>query len=195
MSSEYNQIQSFPKNLSYNLAKLSGSVLRQRLRIDADKSTYNAQEVIRINLPIGRMIDLRTITLYAKASTSATGTVNCHPHLPRGGLNSLIEQLQITANGRILQSTSQYNYIWNILADVCGYYSQEQSSKRITELFDPSIRSTNPVGEGNPTITNTINDTTADSYYLTANTFLGFFSQNSVSVINTNDFGNIQILN
>jgi len=193
MSSEYNQIQSFPKNLSFNLAKINGSLIRQRIRVDADKSSYNGQEIIRINLPVGRMIDMRSVCLYAKATTTGTGTTVCHPHLPRGGLNSLIEQLQITCNGRILQSTSQYNYIWNILADVSGYYSQEQAAKRITELFDPSIRATNLVGEANPVITNTINDVSADVYNLAVNQWLGFFSQNSCSTLNTNDLGTVQV--
>ena len=194
MSAEYNQIGRFPKNLSYNLAKLNSSILKQKIKVETDKFSYGPNEILKVNLPIGRMIDTRSMCLYAKTTSSATGSTGaCQPHLPRGGLNSLFEQFQVTCNGKVLQSTQYYNYIWNCLADVSGYYSQEQVSKRVTELFDPSITYTNAVGEANPVITNNINNITAgDTYYLCANSFLGFFN-GSVSTINTNDFGNIQI--
>jgi len=94
------QIPNFPKNLAYNLKKLSGSVIKQKLRISSDKSSYTANEIVRVNFPIGRMLDLRSVVLAAKCSTTfgtsttMTGTVG--NKFPRLGLNSLIEQLQIT---------------------------------------------------------------------------------------------------
>ena len=201
MSSEYNQIQRFPKNLSYNLAVLRNSIIKSKIRIDADRTSYSGNDIIKINLPVGRMIDTRSICLYAKATasipsgTATSGTI----HFPRGGLNSLIENLNITCNGKILQSTSQYNYIWNLLADISGYFSGEQGAKRITENFDPSIAHTNPTGGAIPVVyaANIAVDATSttnghDSYYYCVNQWLGFFNGN-VSVIDLNNFGTMQI--
>jgi hypothetical protein len=185
------QIPNFPKNLAYNLRKLQGSIIKQKLRISADKTDYNPNEIIRFNFPIGRMIELRSVVLAARAIASGTGGI----HFPRLGLNSLIEQLQITANGRILQNTQMYNYIYNLIADIDGYSSQEQGSKRITELFDPSIYiATNySAGVAVPVVTNGIRATsTGDDYYLYVNNWLGFMGS-SCSVLDTNNLGQVQL--
>jgi hypothetical protein len=194
MSAEFSQFPSFPKNLSYNLKKLeTDSIVKQKLKINSDNSSYRNGNIIRFNLPVGRMIDLRSLVIYAKGTVSAT-TTNCH--FPRGGLHSLIEQFQITANGRNLQTTNCYNYIWNTISDLEGYSSFEQQTKRITELIDPTVKYTaDHSGQPNSKIavstytTDTANDT---GIYFCANNFLGF-ANGSVSSINTNDLGAIQI--
>jgi len=194
------QIPNFPKNLAYNLKKLSGSVIKQKLRISSDKSSYTANEIVRVNFPIGRMLDLRSVVLAAKCSTTfgtsttMTGTVG--NKFPRLGLNSLIEQLQITANGRILQNTQMYNYIFNLVADIDGYSSPEQATKRITELFDPSITTATTSYDSGVSsgyaITNSINSASLDVYYLYVNTWLGFMG-GSCSTLDTNNLGQVQL--
>jgi hypothetical protein len=194
MSAEFSQIPSFPKNLAYNLKKLEGSIIKQKLKINADNSSYSAGNIIRMNIPVGRMIDTRSVVVYAKGTTTVAKT-----HFPRGGLHSLIEQLQITANGRNLQTTNSYNYIWNTLADLEGYSSLEQASKRITELADPSIRytiDTTTAGNSNLKIVAAVGNadgTGADTDYIfCANNFLGFFNS-SVSTFDTNNIGQVQV--
>lgn len=192
MSAEFSQIPSFPKNLAYNLKSLEGSMQKTKLKINSDNSSYKNGNIIRFNLPIGRMIDLRSIVVYCKGTVAAT-TDNCH--FPRGGFHSLIEQLQITANGRNLQTTNNYNYIWNIISDLEGYSSFDQQSKRITELIDPSVKYTATHTDQNSTIAaTTLGLATASDtgIYFCANNFLGFFN-GSVSTINTNDLGSVQI--
>lgn len=183
------QVSGFPKNLAYNLKKLQGSYIRTKIRIGSDKSSYNANERIMFNFPIGRMIDSRSIVMTAKCTTNTAGN-----YFPRGGLNSLIENLQITANGRVLQSTQNYNFIWNTLADLSGYFSPEQSSKRLYENFDPSISHTNTQGEGAPSIAiKPIDKDSTETYYFCVNNWLGFLNS-SVSTWNTNDLGQIQMV-
>jgi hypothetical protein len=182
------QISGFPKNLSYNLKRLSGSLIKSKITIGGDKSEYKPNERIMINFPIGRMIDSRSITATAKCKA---GTGN---HFPRGGLNSLIENLQITANSRVIQSTQCYNYIWNALADVSGYFSPEQAGKRLYENFDPSIGHTNVDGIAAPQISNNATVVTLnEERYFCINSWLGFFSS-SAPTWNTNDFGAIQLI-
>lgn len=183
------QIGGFPKSLSYNLKKLSGSYIRTKIRINSDKSSYNANERIMFNFPIGRMIDSRSIVMTAKCTTNTNGN-----YFPRGGLNSLIENLSLTANGRVLNSIQYYNFIWNTLADLSGYFSPEQSSKRLYENYDPSITHTNVQGEGNPatTVKPIVHDAT-ESYYFCINNWLGFINS-SCSHWDTNNLGALQMV-
>lgn len=182
------QISGFPKNLAYNLRKLQGSIIKQKILINSDKSTYKPNERVMLNFPIGRMIDSRSIV----------GTAKCYAgvgnHFPRGGLNSLIENLQITANSRVIQSTQCYNYIWNALADVSGYFSPEQYGKRLYENFDPSIKHDSVNGIASPSITtNTTVNTGNESYYFCINSWLGFLNS-SAPCLDTNNLGQVQII-
>ena len=182
------QIAGFPKNLAFNLKRVQGALVKQRITISSDKSEYKPNERVMVNLPIGRMIDTRSICATAKCRA---GTGN---HFPRGGLNSLIENMQVTVNSRVVQSTQSYNYIWNALADVSGYFSQDQAPKRLYENFDPSLAHTNVNGIAAPVITN--NATTVagnEEYYFAISSFLGFFSS-SAPTLNTNDLGLIQVI-
>jgi hypothetical protein len=181
------QIPNFPRNLAYNLRRLSGSIIKQKIVLNSDKSEYNPNDRAIFNFPIGRMIDSRSIVLTAKC---LAGVGN---HFPRGGLNSLIENLQISANSRIIQSTQAYNYIWNILADISGYFSPEQYAKRIYENFDPSIAHTNVDGLAAPVTTNAgVANTGQDEYIFCVNQWLGFLNSSSSSW-DTNNFGAIQL--
>lgn len=182
------QIPGFPKNLAFNLKNLQGTVLKQKITINSDKSEYKPNERIMINFPLGRRIDSRSIVLTAKCK-AATGN-----HFPRGGLNSLIENLQITNNSRVIQSTQAYNFIWNTLADLSGYFSQEQSTKRIYENFDPSISQDNLTGTASPALDNNcIKNTGNEEMTFCINNWLGFLSS-SAPTWDTNDLGQIQMI-
>ena len=182
------QISGFPKNLAYNLKRLQGSIIKQKININGDKTEYKPNERIMINFPIGRMIESRSITATAKC-TAGTGN-----HFPRGGLNSLIENLQITANSRVIQSTQCYNYIWNALADVSGYFSPEQEGKRLYENFDPSIAHTNVNGIAAPVITNNATVISGnEERYFCVNSWLGFLNS-SAPTWDTNNLGQLQLI-
>ena len=189
------QIQGFPKNLAYNLKRLQGSIIKQKISTNFDRNLYLPNDRAIVNFPVGRMIDSRSIVATAKCTADNAGnTGNAGNHFPRGGLNSLIENLQITANSRIIQSTQYYNYIWNTLADVSGYFSPEQQGKRLYENFDPSISHTNPQGEGLPVISNNaIANTGKESFYFCVNNWLGFLNS-SASVWDTNNLGQLQMI-
>ena len=182
------QIQGFPKNLAYNLKILQGAIHKQKIFINSDRSVYKPNDRCMINFPIGRMLDSRSIVATAKCKA---GTGN---HFPRGGLNSLIENLQITANSRVIQSTQCYNYIWNALADVSGYFSPEQAGKRIYENFDPSIAHTNADGAAAPAITNNATVVSGnEERFFCVNSWLGFLNS-SAPTWDTNNFGQVQLI-
>ena len=178
----------FPKNLAYNLKILKGAVVKQKIFINSDKSEYKPNERVMFNFPIGRKIDARSIVATAKCK-AGTGY-----HFARGGLNSLIENLSLTANSRVIQSTQSYNYIWNCLADVSGYFSPEQAGKRLYENFDPSVAHTNKNGIASPAITNNCVVVAGnEEAYFCINTWLGYFSS-SAPTISTNDIGLLQLV-
>lgn len=182
------QISGFPRNMAYNLSKLQGSIIKQKIRINSDKSLYNANERAMFNLPPSRLIDTRSVVLTAKCSTTTNGN-----YFSRGGLTSLIENLQITANSRVIQNTQFYNYIWSALSDVSGYFSPEQAGKRIYENFDPSISHTNVQGEGVPaTEIKTTATGATESYYFCVNNWLGVLNS-SAPMLDLNSIGNMQI--
>lgn len=178
----------FPKNLAYNLKILKGAVVKQKIFINSDKSEYKPNERVMFNFPIGRKIDARSIVATAKCK-AGTGQ-----HFPRGGLSSLVENLQLTANSRVIQSTQSYNYIFNCLGDCSGYFSPEQAGKRLYENFDPSVAHTNVNGIASPVITpNSLVVAGNEELYLCINTWLGYFSS-SAPTISTNDIGLLQLV-
>lgn len=178
----------FPRNLSYLLRRLDGSIFKQKIVINGDKNEYKPNERVMVNFPMGRIIDSRSVVATAKC---VAGTGN---HFPRGGLNSLIENLQLTANSRVIQSTQNYNFIWNTLADTSGYFSPEQEGKRIYENFDPSIANTNEDGIDAPSITNNCAVVSGnETKYFCVNSWLGFLSS-SASCFNLNDIGQLQMI-
>lgn len=195
------QIAGFPRNLSFNLKRLQGSLLKQKIKCNSDLTTYNSGQIINFYLPIGRMIDERSLVIYATGDCSAT--TNSGVHFPRFGLHSLIEQFQVSINSKPVQTTNLYNYVYNTLADLEGYSSLEQNTKRITENPDPSsyfnsvYSSTIGSGTNNDTtgITNTLNITRQGNdtnFYMCANNFLGFFN-GSCSALDTNNYGALKI--
>jgi hypothetical protein len=178
----------FPRNLSYLLRRLDASIFKQKIVINGDKNEYKPNERVMVNFPMGRIIDCRSVVATAKC-VAGTGL-----HFPRGGLSSLIENLQITANSRVIQSTQNYNFIWNCYADSCGYFSPEQEGKRIYENFDPSCAHTNEDGIAAPVITNNCTVITGnETKYFCVNNWLGFLSS-SASCINLNDIGQLQMI-
>ena len=200
--SEFAQIPSFPRNLSYTMKKLEGSIMKTRIKINADLSTYNPGSIANFYIPPSRMIDNRSIVVYAKATTT-TGT-NKGLKFPRNGLHSLIEQLQITANSRILQSTSYYNFCYNLISDSSGFGAIDQYSKRnIADIYDPSIRmkaensfngtDNTATDSAYAVVNNTADQTNDENIYLSANNFLGFLSSSSVSTYDLNNIGQLKI--
>ena len=195
------QISGFPKNLAYSMRSLSGRLNKQRIKVSSDLSEYKGRDIINFYLPLGRMINLNSIVIYAKGTCTST---NAGAKFPRYGLHSLINTLQVSVNNKILQNSTNYGYVYNIIADNEGVGSLEQSTKRITELYDPSIRLDNALSfngtlnDGTATnnvliINNAISDADDEDIRFCANNFLGFLGGGSVSCLDLNNLGQLKI--
>ena len=136
-------LQSFPKNLSYSLKTLQGSINKQRVKINSDRSSYNSSQTIRFTLPRGSIVDFRSLVIYATGATAGADSTNTnYVHFPRLGLHSLIESLTISVNNITLSQVQSYNFLYNTLFDIEGGSIEQASKRAVSELYDPTIKYT-----------------------------------------------------
>jgi len=195
-------VSGFPKNLAYTLKQLS-NFTKQTVKVMPDRTTVNLGEVSRFKLPASALLDFRTISIFADVSlynNQGTGaTSNYSYHLPRYGLNSLIQQITITANGVQLCNINDYNLLYNTIVDLEGA-DYSQISKRLLENYDPSINFVQgPSAAANSSILAYVAPDGKNSSNITSkkpqaiNNFLGFISSLSTPVLDLNDVGDIFI--
>lgn len=198
--SEFGSLGDFPRNLNYNLKELTAGLNKQKVKILADFQTTNAGGTIRFKLPAGTIIDLRSLVLYFTGSITGTGSTTSYLHFPRYS-SSLIQRLIITANNTTLCSMNEYGFLYNALMDMEGA-DNSQYSKRITELFDPTLRWAQTTSAGDATtnenaITGVLNHsvtgaTTNDTNVnMCVNNWLGFLGSLSCPCIDTMNFSDI----
>lgn len=184
----------FPKNLAYNLKKLSGGFSKTKIKILPDNTTASANGIIRFRISGNGLYDFRSLAIYATASTSGTGVV--YYHLPRYS-SSLIQSMSITANNTTLCSINEYGFLYNALMDIEGG-DVSQYSKRITELYDPSVKYSIATTTDQPITAQKMakvddvasNDT---SVPICINNFLGFIGSLSSPVVNLSDWGDLYL--
>ena len=193
----------YPKNLAFNLRKLDAGFAKSKCKILPDTTTASANGIVRFRLSGNSIYDFRSLVLYMTGATSGTSTTpaGLFLHFPRYA-SSLIKNISITANNTVLCSINEYGTLYNALMDMeGGDYSQ--SSKRCTELFDPTIRYTSATGTSineNKITAGRLLDT-ADAgansndsgVNMCINNFLGFLNSLSTPCIDLTDIGDIYI--
>ena len=192
-------VSGFPKNLAYTLKQLS-NFTKQTVKVMPDRVNPNLGEVSRFKLPSSALIDFRTISIFADVTLynnqGATAT-NYSLHLPRNGLNSLIQQITITANGVQLCNINDYNLLYNTLIDLEGA-DFSQTSKRFLENSDPSVffyqgasaAANSPIGAC-IALDGSVTSNIEVKRPAVINNFLGFISSLSTPVLDLNDLGDI----
>lgn len=112
------QMSYFPNNMKYALNSLSGFT-RQRVKIPLQYVSARGGDILTIRLPSsGSMIDLSTLTFAYNLSTygSAGGGLSNGFVFPPRHSASLIQRLDISINGQSIQSITDYNVLWNMIA-------------------------------------------------------------------------------
>ena len=200
MAAEGNIEIGYPKNLAYNLKELLGGFNKQKVKVLGDLQTTSASGVVRFKLPANAIVDLRSLVLYFTGSTAGTGSTTSYIHFPRYS-SSLLQKITISANNITLCSINEYGLLYNALMDMEGADSS-QYSKRIGEVFDPTIRWSQTTSAGtsatnenaiagviNHSVTGaTSNDTNVN---MCINNWLGFLGSCSTPCIDTTDFSDI----
>lgn len=184
------EFATFPKNLAYNIKTLSG-FSKTCVKITPDKIAVNAGDTFKVKLPTNTIVDLRTLTWYAKG-TCVSGTGD-NLHFPRLGLSSLIKTLAVYVNGTLIERIDNYNILYNKLFDLEG--GIDQVAKRHLEIADPSVRYSTTADHtaATPEIC-TLPGTGDDTNRIMAtSSWIGFLSNNSCPCPDTNDLGNIEL--
>jgi hypothetical protein len=101
---------SYPPSLSYFLERLSGYSTNY-FRLEAQNSTTaSANQIVRFTLPSNALLNLRSFSFFATASTSSTG--GGIARLP-DDISSLIERVEVACGGVQLSAGANY---YNVLA-------------------------------------------------------------------------------
>lgn len=184
------EFATFPKNLAYNIKTLSG-FSKTCVKITPDKTTVNANDTFKVKLPTNTIVDLRTLTWYAKGNcVSGTGD---NLHFPRLGLSSLIKTLAVYVNGTLIERIDNYNILYNKLFDLEG--GIDQVAKRHLEIADPSVRYSTTADHTAATPQICTLPATGDdtNRKMAVSSWIGFLSNNSCPCPDTNDLGNIEL--
>jgi hypothetical protein len=180
----------FPKNLAYKIFMLQGHS-KTCVKLTPDRTAVRSGESFRCKLPANTLIDLRSLVLYAKGTTTKlTGASNVH--FPRN-TSSLIKTLSIYFNGSLIERIDNYNILKNRLDDLSS--GGDQISKRALELADPSVGYlvANDQTNATPKILTDSDAVDDASRKLVVNNWIGFLKSSNVEVIDTNDIGVIEI--
>lgn len=199
---------SFPKNLVYSLKKLNAGFSKTKVKILPDvgsSGTVKSNGIVRYRISGNGIYDFRSLVHYmtSKCIGTSLSPLNVSVHLPRY-TSSLIQNISITAGSTVLCSISEYGTLYNALMDMeGGDYSQ--SSKRCTEMFDPTVRYKTTVGgDSKLTAGKTLNTNdaviafkndgdTGHEVYTCINNFLGFAGSLSCPCIDLTDIGEIYL--
>lgn len=184
----------FPRNLAYSLKKMDSSFSKQKIKILPDKQTVGPSDIMRFRIPGNGIYDFRSLSMFMTASTSGNTTVFLH--FPRY-TSSLIQNLSVTANNTSISSINEYGYLYSKLMDIEGA-DFSQSSKRCTELYDPSVKYTSGAEPENvltctklaDTTNNPVNDT---GLKLCITNWLGFLGSMSTTCVDLSNIGDIFI--
>lgn len=194
-----NMVGQFPRNLSYKIAELS-NFSKTTCKLTPDRTSVSKGETFRCKLPSNTIIDLSTLSFFAKGTCENLNTTGTNPapnkvHFPRL-TSSLIKTLSIYCNSVLIERIDSYNILYAKLNDLDGG-GVGSDTKRNLEISDPSVRySLNGVFDhtaGTPQIT-TLDATTSDvNRKLAITNWCGFLSTASTRCIDTNDFGTMEI--
>ena len=115
----------FPAGLLERVRHLD-SIYKQTVKLLPvnNGSVINGNKIL-LQFPTDSVLDFKTLSFDAMIQTSQAGNQSAAAannyaqtyYLPRGGLSSMISQLDIRVNGRSIQNISQYSYIYNIISD------------------------------------------------------------------------------
>lgn len=182
---------SLPKEFFYNLSKLNGSFSKNAIKVVADRTDASPGQITNFRLPIGSLLDLRSLSIWFK--TTLTGTT---PTIPTRYSSSFIKRIAISCNNVVIQQVEDMGLLYNLMAD----HNNKALSKGIGgEFLDNSVI----WGESTSTGTDQVSLSAQKSLLaavanqsniqMVINNFLGFLGSSSTPIIPTDKFGEICI--
>ena len=190
---------SYPKNMSYHMERIV-NYSKMPVKIECDRlGNVNHSETIRFKLPTNTLVDLDSLIWNFDFTTikAAAADNNTCRYFPRNSA-SIIDALYVYVNGTLLDATTYYNHLYNLISDhTCGKDFYE-SGLRDIENADPSFRLKydNSNGTMAPFVssqaTHTADDTDVNRRMSVRN-WLGFLGTASTRVIDTSLLGDVVI--
>ena len=107
-----------PKQLTFSLQKLEGMSSQIVKILPLNKTSFQSSEQMTLRLPANTVIDLHSLSLQFKASTSSTAEVPA-VGFPRH-TSSLIQRLEVLAGGQSLSGggLQEYNTLYNVIGNL-----------------------------------------------------------------------------
>ena len=164
----------YPRNLSYVVKRLSG-YSRNTFKLQTlNATTAGAGQIVTVDLPSNALVDLNTLTMFFKGSTSTASGFAKFPV----NIESVIERLEVEINGQLLGGgCAYYNQLWKIIADTT--FGQDVVNRR--HVLQNSAKH-----EGVP------GSNTTDQQFAIHN-WLGFLGSVKPSILDTSLLGNVRI--
>lgn len=179
---------SLPRNMFFNLSKLSGSCAKNTIKVSADRPDGNQSgSIVNFRLPLGALLQLESLCIYWKATMTGT-----NPAHPTRYSSSFIKRMSISVNNVLVSQIDDYALLYNLLAD----HTNKDRTKSIGgDLCDNSViyTETDPVGTSQTAITaqnSLLAATTNQSgIKMKVNNFLGFLGSASTKLLATDKTG------
>lgn len=170
-----------PRDYYYALNKLSGSVSKNVIKVQADRSSASPGNITQFRLPISAMVSLKSLAIFWEATLTGTNPTQFGRYS-----SSFIKRLSISMNGVTISQIDDYNLLYNLMAD----HNNKNKTKGIGgEFLDNSIT----WGEGSITGSDQSAITGTDSLLAAAtnpngvkmcvNNFLGFLGSTSTDIL------------
>lgn len=178
---------SYPATFFYNLSKLQGAFSKNLIKITADRTTASPNELTNIRLPIGALINMQSLALWFKITTSGTNAT-----IPARYSSSFIKRMSMTMNNVSVQIIQDYNLVYNILAD----HTNKNYTKGIGgEMLDNSIIWSEGAGASDQTAITGQNALLASvanqTYQMCINNFIGFLGSASTKILPLDKVGEV----
>jgi hypothetical protein len=182
---------SLPKEFFYNISKLSGSYSKNLIKVTADRVDASPNTISVFRLPIGSLLDLRSLSVWFKTTLSGT-----NPTIPARYSSSFIKRMAISCNNVVIAQIEDYNLLYNLMAD----HNNKALNKGIGgEFLDNTII----WGESSSTGTDQVAlsaqkallgaVTNQSDVQMVINNFLSFLGSSSTQYIPSDKFGEITL--
>jgi hypothetical protein len=182
---------SLPKEFFYNISKLSGSYSKNLIKVTADRVDASPNTISVFRLPIGSLLDLRSLSVWFKTTLSGT-----NPTIPARYSSSFIKRMAISCNNVVIAQIEDYNLLYNLMAD----HNNKALNKGIGgEFLDNTIIWGESASTGSDQVALSAQKallgavTNQSNIQMVINNFLSFLGSSSTQYIPSDKFGEITL--
>jgi hypothetical protein len=180
---------SYPKEFFYNLAKLSGSMSKQMIKVTADNVNASPSTITNIRLPIGSLINLESLLLYFTIDIKGTNVT-----FPARYSSSFVKRMSLTMNNVSVQIIQDYNLVYNTFADLNNkHYTKGLAGEYLdnSTLFADATASSTEVAITAKNMDAALTNQTGIKMCI--NNWLGLFGSASTKIVNTDLTGEVVV--